>query len=55
MLRGIDKRKPLILTDRPGRKAFWSKRLARPLYDRQLAHMGARIRQSEQQQPKEPS
>jgi hypothetical protein len=71
VLRGSDKRKPLILTDRPGRKAFWPKRLACSLFDRQLVHMGGRIRQGEpasdclqvarklsqarQQQPKEPS
>ncbi|MFE2996250.1 SDR family NAD(P)-dependent oxidoreductase [Nocardia sp. NPDC059246] len=39
---GIDARRFVILTDRAGRQAFWTKRLLRPLYDRQLATMGRR-------------
>ncbi|MFC9872717.1 SDR family NAD(P)-dependent oxidoreductase [Nocardia salmonicida] len=41
-LAGIDARRFLILTDRAGRRAFWTKRLMRPLYDRQLKAMGRR-------------
>lgn len=41
-LAGIDARRFLVLTDRAGRKAFWTKRLLRPLYDRQLMGMGRR-------------
>ena len=32
VLKGIDKRKRVILTDRLGRQAYWTKRLARPAY-----------------------
>ncbi|MGW6702389.1 SDR family NAD(P)-dependent oxidoreductase [Nocardia sp. NPDC055049] len=42
-LAGIDARRFLVLTDRSGRVAFWTKRLLRPLYDRQLTAMGRRI------------
>ncbi|TCJ96379.1 SDR family NAD(P)-dependent oxidoreductase [Nocardia alba] len=41
-LDGIDARRFLVLTDRAGRRAFWSKRLLRPLYDRQMFAMGRR-------------
>lgn len=39
---GIDARRFLVLTDREGRRAFWAKRLLRPLYDRQMLAMGRR-------------
>lgn len=42
-LAGIDARRFLILPDRAGRQAYWTKRLLRPLYDRQLLAMGRRI------------
>ena len=41
---GIDKRRPVIITDRPGRKAIWTKRLARPLYDREQRGFAARVK-----------
>ncbi|GLY02247.1 MULTISPECIES: SDR family NAD(P)-dependent oxidoreductase [Actinoplanes] len=44
VLAGIDSRKPLILPDGPARKAFWTKRLARRVYDRQMMAGGARLR-----------
>ncbi|GGQ48062.1 SDR family NAD(P)-dependent oxidoreductase [Couchioplanes azureus] len=47
VLRGVDARRFLILPDRPARRAFWSKRLARPLYDRRMIAAGARIRDIE--------
>lgn len=34
VLKGIDKHKRIILTDRLGRQAYWTKRLARPVYNR---------------------
>lgn len=43
VVRGVDARRRIILTDRLGRTAFWSKRLARPLYDRMFAKGGARL------------
>ncbi|MFD5177852.1 SDR family NAD(P)-dependent oxidoreductase [Nocardia sp. NPDC058379] len=46
-LAGIDARRFLVLTDRSGRVAFWTKRLLRPLYDRQLTTMGRRITAAE--------
>jgi len=33
VLKGIDKHKRIILTDRLGRQAYWTKRLARPVYN----------------------
>lgn len=36
VLDGIDRRKPIILTDRMGRQAYFGKRFARPLYDRMM-------------------
>jgi NAD(P)-dependent dehydrogenase (short-subunit alcohol dehydrogenase family) len=41
VLKGIDRHKRIILTDRLGRQAYWTKRLARPVYDR-IALKGAR-------------
>jgi NAD(P)-dependent dehydrogenase (short-subunit alcohol dehydrogenase family) len=42
-LRGIDKRKRIILTDRLGHQAYFSKRFARPLYDRMLTAQAKRL------------
>lgn len=47
VLRGVDARRFLVLPDRPARRLFWTKRLARRLYDRQMLANGARIRQIE--------
>lgn len=43
VLKGIDKHKRVILTDRLGRQAFWTKRLARPAYDRFATQAGAKL------------
>lgn len=43
VLRGIEKDRPIILTDRDGHLAVWSKRLARPAYDLMLAKAGRRM------------
>jgi NAD(P)-dependent dehydrogenase (short-subunit alcohol dehydrogenase family) len=43
VLRGVDRRQAVIITDRPGRVAFWTKRLARPLYDRRQLDFARRI------------
>ena len=42
-LKGIDKRKKIILTYRLGHRAYLSKRFARPLYDRMLTAQAARL------------
>ncbi len=42
VMAGIDARKPVILTDRLGRRTYWTKRLARPLYDRMFTRAGER-------------
>jgi NAD(P)-dependent dehydrogenase (short-subunit alcohol dehydrogenase family) len=49
VLRAVDARTFLVLPDRAGRLAFWTKRLARPLYDRQMSAAGVRIHGAEQQ------
>ena len=43
VLAGIDKRRPVILTERFGRQAYYSKRFARPLYDRMMAGQARRL------------
>ncbi|WP_328857085.1 SDR family NAD(P)-dependent oxidoreductase [Williamsia herbipolensis] len=43
VIAGVDARRPVILTDRAGRKAFFAKRFARPLYTRQMLGMSRRI------------
>ena len=47
-LRAVDAERFLVLPDRNARIAYWTKRLARPLYDRQMRGMGARIHRAEQ-------
>jgi NAD(P)-dependent dehydrogenase (short-subunit alcohol dehydrogenase family) len=43
VLAGIQARRRLILTDRLGRRSFWTKRLARPLHDRTFRDGAARL------------
>jgi NAD(P)-dependent dehydrogenase (short-subunit alcohol dehydrogenase family) len=43
VLRGIDARKRLILTERAGRAAWRTKRFAPPLYDRGMRRLAARL------------
>ena len=43
VLKGIDARRRIILTDRLGRRVFWTKRLARPAYDRAFRAGAARL------------
>jgi NAD(P)-dependent dehydrogenase (short-subunit alcohol dehydrogenase family) len=50
VVRAVDAGRFLVLPDRDARIAYWTKRLARPLYDRQMLRMGARIHGAEQQQ-----
>ena len=40
---GIEARRRLILTDRLGRRSYWTKRLARPWYDRTLRDGAAKL------------
>ncbi|MGZ0149880.1 SDR family NAD(P)-dependent oxidoreductase [Kribbella sp. WER1] len=42
VLAGIKKKQHLISPDQPARVAFWTKRLVRPLYDRQMRRIAAR-------------
>ncbi|GAB3693008.1 SDR family NAD(P)-dependent oxidoreductase [Nocardiopsis oceani] len=44
VLKGMDRRKPVILTDRAGRVAVRTKRLLRPLYDRTMRRMAEGVR-----------
>jgi NAD(P)-dependent dehydrogenase (short-subunit alcohol dehydrogenase family) len=44
VLKGIAGRKMVVLPDPAARKAVWTKRFARPLYDREQRKFGARIR-----------
>ena len=43
VLRGIDKDRPVILTDRQGYAATWAKRFARPAYDRAFGKGAQRL------------
>lgn len=43
VLAGIETRRRLILTDRLGRRSFWTKRLARPWYDRAFRDGAAKL------------
>jgi NAD(P)-dependent dehydrogenase (short-subunit alcohol dehydrogenase family) len=47
VIRGVDARKFLVLPDRAGRVAYWTKRMARPMYDRRMLDSGARFRLAE--------
>ena len=43
VLKGIDARRHIILTERLGYQAYLSKRLARPLYNRMLGAQAKRL------------
>jgi NAD(P)-dependent dehydrogenase (short-subunit alcohol dehydrogenase family) len=43
VLKGIDRHKRVILTDRLGRQAFWTKRLVRPAYDAMATRAGQKL------------
>lgn len=43
VMKGIDARSMVIVPDAPARKAVWTKRFARPLYDREQRRFAARI------------
>lgn len=44
VMKGIDARRMVIIPDAPARRAVWTKRFARPLYDREQRRFAARIR-----------
>ncbi|HUQ00701.1 MAG TPA: SDR family NAD(P)-dependent oxidoreductase, partial [Aeromicrobium sp.] len=44
VMKGIDARRMVIQPDAPGRKAVWTKKFARPVYDREQRRFAARIR-----------
>jgi NAD(P)-dependent dehydrogenase (short-subunit alcohol dehydrogenase family) len=44
VLAGLRKKRFLIIPDRPGQVAYWTKRFARPLYDRQMRRTAERAR-----------
>ncbi|PRY57009.1 short-subunit dehydrogenase [Knoellia remsis] len=43
VLKGIDRHKRIILTDRIGHQAYWAKRLARPAYNLVATNAGKRL------------
>jgi NAD(P)-dependent dehydrogenase (short-subunit alcohol dehydrogenase family) len=43
VMKGIDARRMVIVPDAPARKAVWTKRFARPLYDREQRRFADRI------------
>jgi NAD(P)-dependent dehydrogenase (short-subunit alcohol dehydrogenase family) len=53
VLKGVDARKRVILTDRLGHRAWLSKRFARPLYDRMLSAQAARLARRSGTDPQE--
>ncbi len=48
VLRAVDAKRFLVMPDRNAKIAYWTKRLAHPLYERQMRGMGARIHRAEQ-------
>jgi NAD(P)-dependent dehydrogenase (short-subunit alcohol dehydrogenase family) len=44
VMKGIEARRMVIQPDAPGRKAVWTKKFARPLYDREQRRFAARIK-----------
>lgn len=44
VMKGIDRKKMVVIPDPPARKAVWSKTFARPLYDREQRGFAARIK-----------
>jgi len=44
VMKGIDARRMVIQPDAPGRRAVWTKKFARPLYDREQRRFAARIK-----------
>ena len=44
VMKGIDAGRMVIQPDAPGRKAVWTKKFARPLYDREQRRFAARIK-----------
>lgn len=47
IVRGVDAHKFLVLPDRTGRIAYWTKRLAQPVHYRQMRGSGTRLRLAE--------
>jgi hypothetical protein len=47
VVQAVDAKRFLVLPDRNARLAYWTKRLARPLYDRQMMAAGAKIHRAE--------
>ncbi|MGL5927486.1 MAG: SDR family NAD(P)-dependent oxidoreductase [Dermatophilaceae bacterium] len=43
VVRGIDRRRKVVLTDRLGRQSYYAKRFVRPLYDRMMATQARRL------------
>lgn len=52
VLKGVDRGRPLILTDRPGRLALRAKRVLRPLYDRTMRRVAEGVRRRVEQDQK---
>jgi NAD(P)-dependent dehydrogenase (short-subunit alcohol dehydrogenase family) len=47
VVQAVDGKRFLVLPDRNARLAYWTKRLVRPLYDRQMLAAGAKIHRAE--------
>lgn len=53
VLDGIEKMKPIILTDRMGKQAYYGKRFLRPLYDRMMVGQAKRLARKAGADPQE--
>jgi NAD(P)-dependent dehydrogenase (short-subunit alcohol dehydrogenase family) len=51
VVKAVDTKRFLVLPDRDARIAYWTKRLARPLYDRRMTAAGVKIHRAEQSSP----
>ncbi|WKG04026.1 SDR family NAD(P)-dependent oxidoreductase [Mycolicibacterium sp. HK-90] len=47
VIESVERKQFLVLPDRPARLAYWTKRLAGPIYRRQMNDLGAKIRCAE--------
>ena len=55
VISAVNARRYLVLPDRAARIAYWTKRLARPLYDRQMSAAGVKIHRAEINEPSTPN
>ena len=55
VLKGVDAGRPVILTDKPGRRAAFAKRFTRPLYEREQHGFARRIKDAADQATDRPT